>query len=111
TWWHWMNGNVTRQGITADLEAMKRIGIGGFQAFHVTDAIPPGPVGYLSEQWLDLMQHAAREADRLGLEMCMHNCAGWSRSGGPWITPELSMQEPGWTGTDVGGGQLLDVRL
>ena len=93
TWWHWMNGNVTKDGITKDLEAMKRIGLGGFQAFSVTDRIPEGPVKYMSTEWLDLMGHAVREADRLGLEMCMHNCAGWSSSGGPWITPELSMQE------------------
>src|SRR3954452_6763836 len=91
TWWHWMNGNVSRDGISKDLEAMKRIGLGGFQAFSVSDAIPPGPVQYMSEQWLDLMTHAASEAGRLGLEMCMHNCAGWSSSGATWITPERSM--------------------
>src|SRR5215212_2084957 len=57
TWWHWMNGNVSREGITKDLEAMKRVGLGGFQAFSVNDAIPAGPVGYMSEQWLELMEH------------------------------------------------------
>src|SRR5437764_2673948 len=72
TWWHWMNGNVSREGITKDLEAMKRIGLGGFEAFHVTDSMPAGPVGYLSDRWLELMGHTIREADRLGLEMCFH---------------------------------------
>src|SRR4051812_19042883 len=57
TWWHWMNGNVTREGITKDLEAMKHDGIGGFTAFHVTDGIPPGPVGYMHDEWLKLMEH------------------------------------------------------
>ena len=91
TWWHWMHGNVTREGITKDLEAMRRIGLGGFQAFHVTDRIPKGPVDYLSPAWRELMTHTVREADRLGLEMCLHNCGGWSSSGGPWITPEYGM--------------------
>lgn len=35
TWWHWMNGNVTEAGITADLEAMKRVGLGGAEIFTV----------------------------------------------------------------------------
>jgi hypothetical protein len=92
TWWHWMNGNVTKEGITADLEAMQRVGIGGAQIFNVDCDIPAGPVKFLSPEWRKLMMHAAREADRLGLELCLHNCAGWSSSGGPWNTPEHAMQ-------------------
>ncbi len=111
TWWHWMNGNVTKEGITKDLEAMKRIGLGGFQAFSVTDKIPPGPVKYMSPEWLDMMGHAVHEADRLGLQMCMHNCAGWSSSGGPWITPELSMQELVFSETQATGGKDLEIQL
>ncbi|MBL8764049.1 MAG: hypothetical protein JNM07_07250 [Phycisphaerae bacterium] len=93
TWWHWMNGNITREGITADLEAMKQIGLGGAQIFNVSESIPPGPILYNSPEWRALFTHAAREAERLGIELCMHNCAGWSSSGGPWITPELAMQK------------------
>ena len=92
TWWHWMNGNITEEGITADLEAMQRVGIGGAQIFNVDCGIPAGPVKFLSPEWHGLMQHAVREADRLGLELCLHNCAGWSSSGGPWNTPEHAMQ-------------------
>jgi hypothetical protein len=92
TWWHWMNGNVTKEGITADLEAMKRVGIGGAQIFNVDSGIPHGPVQFLSPEWRELMKHAAKEADRLGIELCLHNCAGWSSSGGPWNTPEHAMQ-------------------
>src|SRR5215475_7511661 len=55
TWWHWMNGNVTREGITADLEAMKRVGIGGAQIFNVSESIPEGPVAYNSEAWRDMV--------------------------------------------------------
>ena len=87
-----MNGNITREGITADLEAMKRAGIGGAQIFNVDCGIPPGPVKILSPEWRALVVHAAKEADRLGLELCLHNCAGWSSSGGPWNTPDHAMQ-------------------
>src|SRR5450759_3035699 len=92
TWWHWMNGNVTKEGITADLEAMKRVGIGGAQIFNVDSGIPHGPVQFLSPEWRELFKHAVSEANRVGLELCVHNCAGWSSSGGPWNTPEHSMQ-------------------
>ncbi|MCC6728771.1 MAG: hypothetical protein IT208_05470 [Chthonomonadales bacterium] len=97
TWWHWVNGNVSRAGITADLEAMRRAGIGGAQIFHVDCGLPAGKVGYMSPEWRDLMAHAVREAARLGIEICVHNCAGWSSSGGPWITPEHAMQILVWT--------------
>jgi alpha-L-rhamnosidase len=92
TWWHWMNGNVTSEGITADLEAMHDIGLGGAQIFQVSEGIPPGPVDVMSPKFRELVKHAVAEATRLGLEICMHNCAGWSSSGGPWVTPEHSMQ-------------------
>jgi len=92
TWWHWMNGNITKEGITADLEAMKRVGINGAQIFNVDEEIPAGPAPFMSPLWLDLVHHAATEAKRLGMELGFHNCAGWSSSGGPWIKPEHAMQ-------------------
>jgi len=103
TWWHWMNGNISREGITADLEAMKRVGVGGAQIFNVDCGIPPGPVKFMSPEWIGMVKHAVSEADRLGLELCIHNCAGWSSSGGPWITPELAMQEPVWAERQIKG--------
>ncbi|MBD2752873.1 glycosyl hydrolase [Spirosoma validum] len=110
-WWHWMNGNVTADGITRDLEAMKQIGLGGFQNFDAGTGIPKGPVVYLSPEWLSLKQHTIKEAERLGLEFTMHNCPGWSSSGGPWITPELAMQEVTWSEAYVTGGQSVSVTL
>jgi len=92
TWWHWMNGNVTKEGITADLEAMQRVGIHGAQIFNVSEDIPAGPAPFLSPPWLNLFRHAAAEAKRLDMELCFHNCAGWSSSGGPWVKPEHAMQ-------------------
>lgn len=111
TWWHWMNGNITKEGITLDLEAMKRVGIGGVQCFNVGSGIPKGPVDYLSPGWVELNKHAIREAGRLGLEFDMHNCPGWSSTGGPWITPELSMQQVVWSETIVAGGKEVETIL
>ncbi|MCX7011881.1 MAG: glycosyl hydrolase [Candidatus Sumerlaeota bacterium] len=110
-WWHWMNGNVSREGVTADLEWMKRVGIGGVHAFHVANGIPSGPVAYLSDEWRAIMKYAIGEADRLGLEVCLHNCAGWSSSGGPWITPEFSMQTVVWSDTPAHGPKRLSIQL
>lgn len=103
TWWHWMNGNISREGITADLEAMKQVGLGGAQIFNVDCGIPAGPVKVGSEEWIGLVKHAVEEANRLGLELCIHNTAGWSSSGGPWIKPEQAMQEVVWTERKVQG--------
>jgi hypothetical protein len=111
TWWHWMNGNVTKEGITLDLEAMARVGIGGFQNFDAGTGIPKGPIVYLSPEWFELKKHTIDEANRLGLEFTMHNCPGWSSSGGPWITPELSMQEVTWSELVIDGGKSVNINL
>lgn len=91
TYWFWMNGNITKEGITKDLEAMHRIGVGGVFNLEGGTGIPKGPVTYLSGEWSELKAHAVAEAARLGIDYVMHNCPGWSSSGGPWITPEYSM--------------------
>jgi len=92
TWWHWMNGNITQAGITADLEAMKQIGLGGATIVNVDCGIPNGPVKFMSPEWRDDFKFAVAEAHRLGLELCVENCAGWSSSGGPWNTATNAMQ-------------------
>ncbi len=96
-WWHWMDGNVTKEGITADLEAMRRVGLGGVHIFNIGYQIPAGPIKYMTPEWLEVMRFAAEEGERLGLELGMHNCSGWSSSGGPWITPDKGMQKIFWT--------------
>lgn len=111
TWWHWMNGNVTKEGITADLEAMKRVGIGGAWVFHVDQGIPKGPVSHMSPAYLEMMKHAATVANKLGLELAMHNCAGWSSSGGPWITPPYAMQRLTLSEKNVHGPTSFDEVL
>lgn len=111
TWWHWMNGNVTKEGIQLDLDFLHRSGIGGFQLFQVGTGIPKGPVDFGSNQWLDLLKFAAEYASRLGLEFDMMNCGGWSSSGGPWITPELGMQQLSWAEIQIKGGQKVNLQL
>ena len=111
TWWHWMNGYVSAEGITKDLEAMQRTGIGGFQAFQIERLMDKGPIKYLSKEWRELMTHTIQEADRLDLEVCYHQTAGWSSSGGPWITPEYSMQHVVWTEQQVEGAKTIELTL
>jgi len=110
-----MNGNITREGITADLETMARVGIGGAQIFNIAGShqndIPPGPIDYLSPEWLDMVKHAASESERLGLELCIHNCAGWSTSGGPWVKPEHAMQALVSSEVKVDGGKRVKLKL
>ena len=107
TWWHWLDGNVTREGITADLEAMHRVGIHEATLFNGGMGFPQGAVEYLSDEWLELFKHAASEAKRLGMELSFHNGPGWSSSGGPWVKPEDAMQTVVWSEQQVEGGRTL----
>ena len=93
TWWHWADGNIGKEGITAELEAMKRIGLGGAHLFTV-GGYPPVPnprVPCLSPAWHGMVRHALEECDRLGLALTAQDCAGWTTAGGPWITPDKAM--------------------
>ena len=111
TWWHWISGNVSKSGITKDLEAMKQIGIQETQLFNVHLGFPQGPVKYLSEEWLDLLKFSAEEAKRLDLELAFHNSAGWSSSGGPWVTPEHAMQTVISSEIVISGNQTFNDKL
>jgi hypothetical protein len=111
TWWHWIDGNISKEGITADLEAMKRVGIQEAQIFNVGQGFPEGKVTYLTPQWLDCFKFAVTEAKRLGLELGFNNSAGWSSSGGPWVTPENGMQTVVYSETHVTGGATIKQKL
>ena len=100
-YWFWLNGNITREGITADLEAMKRAGIGGVLIMEVDQGAPRGPGRLRQPDVARAVQARLLRGQRLGLEVNMNNDAGWCGSGGPWITPELSMQKLVWTETRV----------
>src|SRR4051794_32058905 len=114
TWWHWTNGNVTKEGITKDLEWMKRVGIGGM---HLADVGSGGgqtvekKILFGSPEWYDAVHHAASEADRLGLEMTIFSSAGWSETGGPWVKPEQAMKKLVWSETTVEGPRAFNEML
>jgi hypothetical protein len=110
-YWFWLNGNVTRAGITADLEAMRRVGIGGVLIMSVDQGAPAGPLAFGSPAWIEMFRFACSEASRLGLQVNMTNDAGWCGSGGPWITPELSMQKLVWTTTALAGPGHVENEL
>jgi hypothetical protein len=111
TLYFWMNGNVTREGIDADLAAIRAAGLGGVLAFDGSSDIPKGPVDYLSPKWLDLMTHMMKRGEELGLTVGMQNAPGWSSSGGPWISPAQAMQQIVWTETTLDGGRRITAKL
>ncbi|HYE57000.1 MAG TPA: glycosyl hydrolase, partial [Rhodothermales bacterium] len=92
-YWYWLSDNVSRQGITRDLEAMARVGIGEALIGSIfLDDEPGGNVKALTEPWWELLVHAVREGRRVGVDIGLYNSPGWSQSGGPWVTPEQSMR-------------------
>jgi len=114
TWWHWTGSNITKEGITKDLEWMKRAGIAGFQLADVSmgsgQAVDT-KIAFGTPEWLDAVRHAASEADRLGLEMAIFSSAGWSETGGPWVKPEQAMKKLVWSETAVEGPRSFIGKL
>ena len=95
-YWHWMNGNVSTNGITADLNYLKAGGMDAAMIFDVGVGARRGPVDYGSAAWKACVAWASREAERLGLTLALHNSPGYSACGGPWIRPEESMKQLVW---------------
>jgi hypothetical protein len=110
-YWMFMDGNLTREGMTADLEAMKRAGIGGAIILEVNIGIPRGPVHFMSPPWRELIKRAIQEADRLGLELALGAGPGWCGTGGPWVKPEQSMQHLVASETKTTGPAHFHARL
>lgn len=101
-WWHWLDGNVSKDGITADLNWMKESGVAGIQWFDVSagvDQYLAEPIEFGSPQWQEMIGHAVSEVDRLGLDMTIHASAGWSQTGGPWVEPHQAMKKLVWSET------------
>ena len=114
TWWHWTNSNVTKEGITKDLEWMKRVGIAGFQLADVNAGggqTVDKKIEFGTPEWFDAVRFAASEADRLGLEMTIFSSAGWSETGGPWVKPEQAMKKLVWSETNLQGPQSFAGKL
>ncbi|AKJ65630.1 glycosyl hydrolase [Kiritimatiella glycovorans] len=110
TWWHWMNGSVTEEGITKDLEAFARVGVETVMLFSVNHYVA-GPVRFGTDEWFEMIEHFLREAARLDLEVGFHNCDGFNEAGGPWVPVEESMKRLSWTETAVEAGTSNPIRL
>ncbi len=110
-YWYFMDGNLTREGMEADLAAMKRAGIGGAIYLEVGIGIPPGPVEFMSPSWQQLLGHAFSVADQLGLQMALAAGPGWCGAGGPWVRPDQSMQHLVFSTTHVQGPAAFNARL
>ncbi len=113
-WWHWLNGNISKEGIAKDLEWMKAIGIGGAQTFDAALLAPQmvkTPLPYMSAGWKDAFSYAAKVADGLDLELAIAASPGWSETGGPWVTPQDAMKKLAWSETVVRGGRHFVGKL
>ena len=109
--WMWMNGHITKKGITLDLQRMKNMGLAGAFIYNTGTGIPKGPVDYGSNEWDEMVIHAMTEAKRLGLEMFLHNSPGFSSTGGPWVLPEMTMQQLVWSEAMVNSNGSIDIQL
>lgn len=114
-WWHWMGGNITKDGITKDLEAMKAQGVVQATIFNIgeiyTKKVDVPKVKFNSPEWIEMYQWALKEANRLDLTIGIQTIDGFATVGGSWITPELSMKQYVWTKTSVDGGKEVSVKL
>lgn len=92
-YWYWVSGNISSGGVIKDLEAMKKVGINRAFIANVTwGEKNAGKIKLFTEEWWNIMHTALKTATRLGIEIGIFNCPGWSQSGGPWVKPEQSMR-------------------
>ena len=113
-WWHWMNGNISKEGIKLDLEWMHRVGLGGFQNFDAaleTPQVVDKRLAYMTPEWKDAFKYATTLADQLGLEEAIAGSPGWSESGGPWVPGAEGMKKYVWSETPVTGGAPFTGKL
>ena len=119
TWWHWIEGNVSKEGIDADLKAMSENGYGAAIIFNIgancsnrmRSKTAPGPLVFNSPEWFETFKYAVQKGREYGVDIGIHNCDGWSEAGGPWITPENSMKTLSWTVSKVDGGGTRELKL
>jgi hypothetical protein len=113
-WWHWMNGNITEEGIKLDLEWMHRVSVGGFTMFEGsidTPQVVQNRLAYMTPEWKRAVRYAAETAENLGLEMALASSPGWSATGGPWVPPAQAMKKMVWTETRIEGGRAFSGAL
>jgi len=113
--WYWMHASFSKEGITADLQAMKEAGIGGAYLAPIKGKTDPPlyepVIETLTPEWWDLIRFTLNEADRLGIKIALLPNDGFATAGGPWITPELSMQKVVWSSAYADGGKMFNDTL
>jgi hypothetical protein len=113
-WWHWMNGNITQEGIKLDLDWMHRVGIAGFQNFDAALATPQvveHRLAYMTPDWKAAFKYATTLADQLDMEEAIAGSPGWSETGGPWVPASQGMKKYVWGETPVEGGKPVPSRV
>ena len=113
-WWHWMNGNISKEGIKLDLEWMQRAGLGGFQNFDAalqTPQVVDHRLAYMTPEWKDAFKYSITLGQQLGFEMAIAGSPGWSESGGPWVPPSHGMKKYVWSETAIEGGKPFSGTL
>ncbi|HWC19903.1 MAG TPA: glycosyl hydrolase [Terriglobales bacterium] len=113
-WWHWMNGNISKEGIKLDLEWMHRVGIVGYQNFDAalqTPQVVDKRLAYMTPEWKDAFKYAIQLGDQFGMEMAIAGSPGWSETGGPWVPPSQGMKKYVWSETSVDGGKPFTGKL
>lgn len=107
-YWYWLNENVSKKGITKDLESLYSKGIGEVYIGNISWGNELGTVKTLSDEWLECMRHAIREGSRIGIGVNLFNCPGWSQSGGPWVQPEDAMRYLVYSEIEVQGPSVIN---
>ncbi len=110
-YWYWIGDDISKEGITKDLEAMKAASIGGALIGNINPDEIDGKVPMLSEEWWSHMVHAVNEGKRIGVDIGAFNCPGWSQSGGPWVKPDMAMRYMTYSETNAVGGKSVDLML
>lgn len=116
TYWYWIEGNISKEGVEKDLEAMKAAGINRAFVANIGGAGTGDPnsqykVEFMSDEWWDITRAALKKATELGIDIGMFNSPGWSQSGGPWIKAGQTMRYLNSSRTVVKGPGRVTVKL
>jgi hypothetical protein len=113
--WYWLHGAISKEGITADIKAMKEGGIAGAYLMTIKDTAKPSiyqpAARQLTPLWWKMVKHAMAEAKRFNIKLALHISDGFALAAGPWIKPENSMQKLVWTQTYIKGGKPFNDTL
>jgi len=113
-WWHWMNGNISAEGIKLDLEWMHRVGVGGVTIFEGainTPQVVPHRLIYMTPEWKQAFNTAVTTARSMNMEVAIASSPGWSETGGPWVPASQGMKKMVWSATRVEGGKPFAGKL